>query len=278
MPGATAGHGSSVGARHPLSPGLCSPPADTLGARSRDPNTPASTTEKRWQSYCAYLHRAMWCGCARRHLDLVSARFQQGYDLLAAAEIDLVGRPSDRASLRPGSCRNPKASPSGIPLRGHIRWTDLRGQGQRRLARGLSIGTFLPIREKRGNRGDSDGRGGQERETPLHGPGPTSPRGLAAPAGGAARQRDGCLRAQPRPGAVRGGRGVRRRTPAGGQSHRPRQLRALGAGFHRSPGPSASSGVPDGPLEGAGWLHVVRMQSPGISLALARPAKRSTSV
>lgn len=31
------------------------------------------------------------------HLDLVSARFQQGYELLAAAEIDLLGRPSDRA-------------------------------------------------------------------------------------------------------------------------------------------------------------------------------------
>lgn len=31
------------------------------------------------------------------HLDLVSARFQQGYELLAAAEIDLLGQPSDRA-------------------------------------------------------------------------------------------------------------------------------------------------------------------------------------
>jgi quinol monooxygenase YgiN len=31
------------------------------------------------------------------HLDLVSSRFQEGYELLSAADIELLGRPSDRA-------------------------------------------------------------------------------------------------------------------------------------------------------------------------------------
>lgn len=33
-----------------------------------------------------------------RHLDLVSGRFQEGYELLGASEIELLGRPSRRAS------------------------------------------------------------------------------------------------------------------------------------------------------------------------------------
>jgi quinol monooxygenase YgiN len=32
-----------------------------------------------------------------RHLDLVSSRFQEGYELLSATEIELLGQPSDRA-------------------------------------------------------------------------------------------------------------------------------------------------------------------------------------
>lgn len=32
-----------------------------------------------------------------RHLDLVSTRFQEGYELLRASEIELLGRPSERA-------------------------------------------------------------------------------------------------------------------------------------------------------------------------------------
>jgi quinol monooxygenase YgiN len=31
------------------------------------------------------------------HLDLVSSRFQKGYELLSAADIELLGQPSDRA-------------------------------------------------------------------------------------------------------------------------------------------------------------------------------------
>lgn len=31
------------------------------------------------------------------HLDLVSSRFQEGYELLSAADIELLGQPSDRA-------------------------------------------------------------------------------------------------------------------------------------------------------------------------------------
>ena len=33
-----------------------------------------------------------------RHLDLVSARFQEGYELLRASDIELLGRPSERAA------------------------------------------------------------------------------------------------------------------------------------------------------------------------------------
>jgi quinol monooxygenase YgiN len=32
-----------------------------------------------------------------RHLDLVSSKFQEGYEVLSAADIELLGRPSDRA-------------------------------------------------------------------------------------------------------------------------------------------------------------------------------------
>ena len=32
-----------------------------------------------------------------RHLELVSSRFQEGYELLSATEIELLGQPSDRA-------------------------------------------------------------------------------------------------------------------------------------------------------------------------------------
>ena len=32
-----------------------------------------------------------------RHLDLVSSRFQEGYELLSSADIELLGRPSDQA-------------------------------------------------------------------------------------------------------------------------------------------------------------------------------------
>jgi quinol monooxygenase YgiN len=31
------------------------------------------------------------------HLDLASSRFQEGYELLSASDIELLGRPSDRA-------------------------------------------------------------------------------------------------------------------------------------------------------------------------------------
>ena len=33
-----------------------------------------------------------------RHLELVSSRFQEGYELLRASDIELLGRPSERAA------------------------------------------------------------------------------------------------------------------------------------------------------------------------------------
>ena len=38
-----------------------------------------------------------------RHLDLVSGRFQEGYELLRASDIDLLGRPSERAAAMAAS-------------------------------------------------------------------------------------------------------------------------------------------------------------------------------
>jgi quinol monooxygenase YgiN len=38
-----------------------------------------------------------------RHLDLVSTRFQEGYQLLRASDIELLGRPSERAAAMAAS-------------------------------------------------------------------------------------------------------------------------------------------------------------------------------